>query len=200
MIKSVSNFITGYLRKNNASLSLTDLMKIDYAIQMILGDLAKLIIISLIFISLNQFSLFLFSYVILFSTRPIAGGIHSKTFVGCLTSSILHFLIVVIFSVLFPKLSTYYYVIFFIISLVIIGLYAPCVNTNRPIKNKAKLKVLSLISFTFWMIIFFQIQDTKISNCILMSTFLQIIQLIILYIKGVVSNGKVHKLSSSHLT
>lgn len=194
MIKSVSTFITEYLHKNNSSLSLTDLMKIDYAIQMILGDLAKLIIISLIFIGLNQFPLFLFSYAILFSTRPLAGGIHCKGFVGCLSSSILHFVIVLIFSLSFPRLINNYYVTFFIIALIIIWKYAPCVNIKKPIRNKIRLKILSLISFTFWIIIFFNLSDLKMSNCILVSVLIQIAQLIILNIKGVVSNAKFYKL------
>lgn len=200
MIKSISTFMTEYLRKNNSSLSLTDLMKIDYAIQMILGDLAKLTIISLIFILLNQFPLFLFSYAILFSTRPLAGGIHCKSFIGCLSSSLLHFIIVLMFSILIPKLNNYYYVVFFIISLIIIWRYAPCVNTKKPIKNKIRLKILSLISFTFWIIIFFNLSDTKMSNCILVSTLIQIVQLIILNIKGVVSNAKIYKPFFSHST
>lgn len=200
MIKSISTTITEYLGKNNSSLSLTDLMKIDYAIQMILGDLAKLTIISLIFLLLNQFPLFLFSYAILFSTRPLAGGIHCKSFIGCLSSSLLHFVTVLIFSILLPKLNNYYYVVFFIISLIVIWRYAPCVNTKKPIKNKIKLKILSLISFTFWIIIFFNLSDIKMSNCILVSTLLQIVQLIILNIKGVVSNAKIYKLFFNHLT
>jgi accessory gene regulator B len=200
MIKSVSNFITEYLRKNNASLSLTDLMKIDYAIQMILGDLAKLIIISLMFVCLKQLPLFLFSYIILFSTRPLAGGIHCKTFWGCLAFSAMHFVIILIFSTLLPKLNTYFYVTFFIVSLVIIERYAPCANTKKPIKNKRILKILSLISFTFWIIIFFKLSNIKMCNCILTSTLIQIVQLIILNIKGDVSNAKIYKLFFRHAT
>lgn len=200
MIKSISTIVTEYLGKKNSSLSLTDLMKIDYAIQMILGDLAKLTIISLIFILLNQFPLFLFSYAILFSTRPLAGGIHCKSFIGCLSSSLLHFVIVLIFSILLPRLNTNYYVTFFIISLIIIWRYAPCINTKKPIKNKVRLKILSLIAFTFWIIIFFNLSDVKMSNCILASILLQIVQLIILNIKGVVSNAKIYKLFVSHIT
>lgn len=200
MIRLISTKITEYLRKKNSSLSLTDLMKIDYAIQMILGDLAKLIIISLIFILLNQFPLFLFSYAILFSTRPLAGGIHCKSFLGCLSSSLLHFIIVLVFSILLPKLNNCYYVVFFIISLIIIWIYAPCTNTKKPIRNKIKLKILSLISFTFWIIIFFNLSNIKMSNCILVSTLIQISQLIILNIKGVVSNGKINKLFFKHTT
>ncbi|MDR3595864.1 accessory gene regulator B family protein [Clostridium sp.] len=200
MIKSVSNSITEYLRKNNSSLSLTDLMKIDYAIQMILGDLAKLIIISLMFVCLNQLPLFLFSYIILFSTRPLAGGIHCKTFWRCLAFSVMHFAIILISSILLPKFNTYFYVTFFIVSLVIIERYAPCANTKKPIKNKRLLKILSLISFTFWIIIFFTLSNIKMCNCILASTLIQIVQLIILNIKGDVSNAKIYKLFFRHAT
>lgn len=50
MIKLASTFITGYLEKNNSSLIKTDLLKIQYTLEVILGDLAKLIILLIIFL------------------------------------------------------------------------------------------------------------------------------------------------------
>lgn len=200
MIKSFSTFLTEYLRSNNSSLSLTDLMKIDYAIQMLLGDIIKLLIISLLFLSLGQFTLFLFSYIIIFSTRPLAGGLHCKTFWSCLIVSTLCFSSVVLFSILCPALSNLVYIVFFIISTAIIWEYAPSVNSKIQIKNKKKLKVYTLMSFIFWIILFFILQNIKLCNCILAVTFLQIVQLIIINKKGVVLNAKICKHIINHTT
>lgn len=106
----------------------------------------------------------------------------------------MHFLIILSLSTLSPRLNTYFYIIFYIISFSIVLIYAPCLNEKRPIKNKKILKVLSLISFTFWHILFFTLRNTQLCNCIFLSMLIQIIQLIIINVKGVVSNAKITKL------
>lgn len=193
MIKLLSELITEYLNKNNNALTEKDLLKIRYSLQVILGDLSKLIIIFLTFFCLKQVPLFFLSFVVMNSTRPLMGGIHCKTFTSCLICSIMYFLIIVLLSILFPKLNIYFCIIFFIISFIIILIYAPCHNEKRPIKNKNILKILSLTSLIFWCILFFTLRNTQICNCIFLSILMQIIQLIIVNLKGVVSNAKITK-------
>ena len=200
MIESVSSFITDYLSKNNSSLNETDLLKINYTLQVILGSLTKLAIIFFIFLYLNQLPLFFLSFVILNSTRPLAGGLHCETFMSCLIVSIIYFISVTLFSTLSPKFNIYFYIIFFIISFIIILRYAPCPNEKRPTKNKEKLKVLSLISLAFWTMLFFKLPNIQICNCIFISIFFQIIQLIIFNMKGVVFNAKIYKHFFSSIT
>ncbi len=200
MIKSISTMITEYLGKKNSSLTNTDLLKINYTLQVVLGDSSKLIIIFLIFLYLHQLPLFFLSFVILNSTRPLMGGLHCKTYTGCLIVSILYFISVMIFSIFAPKFSMYFYTIFFVISFIITARYAPCPNEKRPIKNKEKLKILSLISITLWMIFFFYFTNIQISNCIFVSIFFQVTQLVIYNVKGVVSNAKINKHLFSHTT
>lgn len=192
MLKSISILITNYLAKNNNSLTKNDLLKIQYSLQVILGNLTKSIIIFTMFLCLKQVPLFLLSFVILNSTRPLMGGIHCKSFNSCLICTIMYFLILLVFSILSPKLNLYFYIAFFIISLIITLAYAPCPNEKRPIKNKKILKILSLISFIFWSILFFTVKNTQVCNCIFLSLFMQIIQLIIINLKGVVFYEKIH--------
>ena len=194
MIKSLSTFITECLRKNNNSLTEKDFLKIQYSLQVILGDLIKSIIIFLIFLFLKQLPLFFLIFIILNSTRPLMGGIHCKTFNSCLIFGISYFIVIMLFSTLSPKLNTCFYIIFFIISFIITLAYAPCRNEKRPIKNKKILKILSLISLTFWCMLFFMLRNTQLCNCIFLSLLIQIIQLIIVNMKGVVSNAKITKL------
>lgn len=198
MVKSISNLLSDYLWKNNNSLTKNDLLKIQYSLQVILGDLTKFIIIFSIFFFLNKLPLFFLSFVILNSTRTIMGGIHCKTFNSCLICSIIYFLAIMLFSTLSSKLDMYLYIAFFIISFIITLVYAPCPNEKRPIKNKKILKILSLISLTFWCILFFTLRNTQICNCIFLSLLLQIIQMIIINFKGVVSNEKIHNIFFSN--
>lgn len=199
MLKLICHFLTEYIGANNKSLTKNDLLKIYYSLQVILGDLSKFIIIFLIFLYLNQLPLFLLSFVILNSTRPLIGGLHCKTFMSCLIFSIIYFLMIVLFSTICPKLNNYFYIIFFIIAFILILKYSPCLNKKRPIKNKKILKILSLISLTFWCTLFFILRNVQICNCIFLSVLIQIIELIIINLKGGVYNAKIHKLFFSFI-
>lgn len=179
MIKTLSNLISEYLRKNNSSLTKNDLLKIQYSLQVVLGDLTKLAILFLIFLILNEIPLFFLIFVILISTRPLLGGIHCKTYSSCLIVSIMYFIVILLFSNLSGKFNINFYIVFFIISFIITLVYAPCKNEKRPIKNRVILKILSLISLTFWGILFFKLSNIQICNCIFVSIFLQIVQVII---------------------
>lgn len=193
MIKLISNSISEYFGKNNSNLSEKDLLKINYSLQVIMGDISKLIIIFLIFLSIGQLPLFFLSSVFLISTRPLAGGIHCKTYFSCLVCSILYFSVVILYTLLAPKFNVIFYIIFAIVSLMLTALYAPCPNEKRPVKNKTTLKILSLISLIFWFILFFKLSNIQFCNCIFAGIFLQVVQIIYFNIKGVVSNGKIYK-------
>ncbi|AGX41593.1 putative AgrB-like protein [Clostridium saccharobutylicum] len=200
MIKSFSTLICKHLKKNNSSLTKTDLLKMQYTLEVILGDISKLSLIFIIFLFFNEIPLFFLIFVILISTRTLGGGIHCKTYTSCLIVSTIYFLSILLFSKSAIQLNINFYIVFFIISFIITLTYAPCKNEKRPIKNKTTLKILSLISLTFWSILFFKLSDSKIYNCIFLSILIQIIQLIIVNIKGVVRNAKIYKYFFSHTT
>lgn len=193
MIKSLATFITGFLSRNNPSLNEKDILKIKYTLEVILGDLSKFIIIFLIFLILNEIPLFLMTFIILNSTRPLAGGLHCKTYGSCLLVSLMYFITLLLFSNLSPHFYTSFYVAFFILSFIIVLIFAPCRNEKRPVKNKTTLKILSLISLTFWCILFFTLSNLKICNCIFASIFFQISQIIIINIKGGSFYDKINK-------
>lgn len=198
MIKQLSTIISKYLEENNNSLNKKDVLKIQYTLEVILGDLTKFIIIFLIFLLLKELPLFLFSFIILNSTRPLLGGIHCKTYYGCLVCSLLYFIIVLIFTKFAPLLNINLYIILFLIFFITTLIFAPCRNEKRPVKNKATLKILSLISLTLWSILFFKQSNLQICNCIFVNILFQIIQVIIINTKGVVINAKIYKFFFSH--
>lgn len=199
MIKRLSTIISGYLEDKNSSLSKKDVLKIQYTLEAILSDLSKFIIIFLIFLLLKEVSLFFLAFVILNSTRPLLGGIHCKTYYGCLIWSLLYFMTILLFTKLSPELNISFYIVFFIMSFIITLIFAPCPNEKRPVKNKATLKTLSLISLTFW-IIFFSVSTLQIRNCIVISVLLQIIQVIIINTKGAIFNAEHNKTFFKHIT
>lgn len=180
MIKLISATITEYLGKNNELLTKTDLLRIDYSLQAITGELFKLIILLLIFSNLKQLPLFLLCFIILITTRTLIGGFHCKRFASCLIITIIYFLLIIVLSISLPFLNKYAYIISYVVSFIIIFIYAPCHNAKRPIKNKKRLKILSLTSITLWYIFVFTLKNSQVSNCIFLSILIQTIQLIII--------------------
>lgn len=193
MIKSLSIKISQYLGEKNSSLTKNDVLKIQYTLEVLVGDFSKLLIIFLLFFVFHELKLFFLIYGILITTRSFLGGIHCKTFNSCLTFSIVYFTVILLFSNFVPYLNTIFYIVSFIFFFIIALAYAPCPNEKRPIKNKGTLKILSLISLGLWSILFFKLSNVQICNCIFVSLFFQISQVLYINLKGVVFNGKIYK-------
>ena len=69
MITIISSTICKILLKYNNTLTNTDLLKINYVINVILNDILKLLIVGIIFTILDKTSLFILSLNILISLR-----------------------------------------------------------------------------------------------------------------------------------
>lgn len=184
MIKLLSNIIVKKLKEKNDLLQESDLLKMNYTLQVILGDITKFIILIFIFSLIGKLKLFIIIYLVFISLRLLAGGRHCKNYITCLTATILHFLFITLLSELVPKINETIYLEVYIMSFIIMLIYAPCPNINRPIKNKKILKILSMIVLIFWIIVFEIIPDIYIRNCIFFSVIAQSIQIITMSKKG----------------
>lgn len=200
MIKSLSTKISQYLEGKNSSLSKKDILKIQYALEVLIGDFSKLLIIFLIFFILHELKLFFLIYCILITTRSFMGGVHCKTYNSCLVWSTIYFIGIMLYSSLTPYFNIKFYIASIIIFFIITLLYAPCPNEKRPSKHNGILKILSLISLSFWSILFFKIPNIQICNCIFISLFLVISQITYINFKGVVFNAKIYKYFFSRIT
>ena len=179
MIKTLSDILVKKLKKKNDLLTEKDLLKINYSLQVIIGDITKFIILICIFLYLKRLKLFIISFLVFISLRLLAGGRHYRTYIVCLLATIFYFLFIIVLSGLFPKINEINYLVVYIMSFIIMLIYAPCSNIKRPIKNKKILKIISLIVLIFWIIIFDIIPDVSIRNCIFFSIISQSIQLLL---------------------
>lgn len=200
MIQSLSIKISQYLGEKNSSLTKKDILKIQYALEVVVGDLSKLLIIFLIFSMLHELKLFFLIYGILITTRSFMGGVHCKTYNSCLIWSTIYFIVIMLYSKLIPYFNIKFYIVSVMIFFIITLLYAPCPNEKRPSKHNGILKILSLISLSFWSILLFKISNIQICNCIFISLLLVIAQVIYINFKGVVFNAKIYKHFFSRIT
>ncbi|MDF2504700.1 accessory gene regulator B family protein [Clostridium sp.] len=184
MINRCALKITEYIKHNSDINNSDDIDKINYALQVILGELIKIIILILVFSILGRLNYFLFSMTILISIRVFVGGYHCKTTLKCLLSSILLFLITSWIVPAFSNVNTLVYYGISILSILIVILYAPFPNVKRPIKIKKRrynLKLISIFSILTWIcILLFKINGTSYLNCGFSTIALEVIQIILL--------------------
>lgn len=182
MLNKLTLQITNYIKENSNIENDDDLDRINYSLQAILGDMLKFIILNAMFLSLGKIHYFLFSILILFSTRIFLGGYHCRTFMNCLFSSLIIFIITSLIGPIIPKLNNYVYYAISVISILITIAYAPFPNIKRPIKDKKRrriLKLISVFSIIIWTsLLCFQINYIGYLNCGFLTIVLEIIQVI----------------------
>ncbi len=185
MINKLAYTLTCYIRNNSDFTNTDDLEKINYAIETILNEVFKIVLLLILFSTLGKLKYFSFSMIILFSTRIFSGGLHSKTFVGCLFWTTLFFIATSMFAPLLPILNIgiYYLISFF--NLFVIMVKSPYPNPYRTIKSKKRkrsLKLLAIFFSIFWTIILlFFTSDISYLNCGIFTILIQSLQL--LYVK-----------------
>ncbi|AKN34160.1 hypothetical protein Ccar_11850 [Clostridium carboxidivorans P7] len=182
MIESISNIIGNYII-SNCSIDESNKENVIYALEAILGELFKIIVLLLIFLILHKSKFFIFSLLILISIRIFSGGIHLKTFNQCLLFSAFVFILTALISPSIPKMNSGIYYGIAIFDILSISIKSPCPNKKRPIKNFNRfiyLKILSIFFTILWIwTLFFYITDDSLFNCGLATITVQSIQLVL---------------------
>lgn len=185
VINRLAYTLINYIRSNSDFTNSDDLDKINYAIETILNEAFKILILLILFSALGKLRYFNFSIIILLSIRIFSGGLHSKTFLGCLLWTTLFFTTTSIVAPIIPKVSIGIYYLISLFNLSVIITKSPYPNPNRPIKSKKRrqvLKILAIFFTIFWIIaLLFFTNDISYLNCGIFTILLQSLQL--LYIK-----------------
>lgn len=185
VINRLAYTLTNYIRSNSDFTNSDDLEKINYAIETILNEAFKIIILLILFSILGKLRYFNFSMIILLSIRIFSGGLHSKTFLGCLLWTTLFFTATSIVAPIIPKISIGIYYLISLFNLSVIITKSPYPNPYRPIKSKKRrqvLKILAVFFAMFWTIVLlFFTNDICYLNCGIFTILLQSLQL--LYVK-----------------
>ena len=155
----MSSFVTtiiSYYRKHSL-LSEEDLPYLDYAIRSICSELSKILILSVAFIFLRKYQLFLFSLLVLLSTRWFSGGLHAKTYLKCLLYSFLSLygLIVCALYIHFVPILLLGTASIFLLPFTLLRI--PLTPGFRPITDNQTIMILQALyaaSFCLWIIIF----------------------------------------------
>ena len=167
--------------ENEFNLSELDSVKLKYSLQLIIGNLSKLLILFFLFSVLGYRKDFIYSSLSLFTIRIFTGGLHFKTYAGCLMFSTFFFYISIFLKnniVLNYSIVT----ILFILSTLITITMAPVCGKSRPDYSYTKRMQFKItgISFIFihFLMYFFKSNNPYFINAI-WAMSLQCIQILV---------------------
>ena len=130
MIMSISSAICNHI-VNVVDMSADDREKMLYSLQNLIGEFSKILLMFLFFLPFNLHGYFLRAVLALAIIRMYTGGLHFKTYGGCLMFSLTFFsarILLTKFCVL-PQLG---YLLVGLIGLIVIGLISPITSKSRP--------------------------------------------------------------------
>ena len=152
---------------------------INYGLQLIIGEIPKLIIIITIAYILKVLDLSILVLILLLPYRTVSGGVHLQSHLGCIVATSVFYIGNAVLSKYIVLTKTVEYIITGIVwmfSMIMIKLYAPADTEEVPIlrkKERTTKKILSYIVMTLSLIASLIIKNTVISNLLLFGVLFQ---------------------------
>lgn len=172
--------------KNEFNLSKIESAKLKYSLEIIFNDLSKLLILFFFFSIVGKKSDFIYSAITLLLLRPFTGGLHFKTYYGCLFFTVVFFISCITFKNYFSINSLLIIFLLFIFLAAIILFFAPITSKSRPAYSDRKKQKFKLLSLIILFIHFFLFLFYKNNPYLMNSIWIMILQSIQLLIaKGV---------------
>ncbi len=180
MIDKICEYLTQQIRKQTPEMDDEKAEVIMYGLQLIIGEIPKIILLFAIAIILKIGWLVIFAYFTMLPYKIVAGGFHLKTHLGCtLGTLIVYFGNVLLSKAIIVEPQYIKYIIasvVWVFSITMISLYAPADTTNVPIlrkKERRQKKILAYIFATVTLIISIILQDSTLSNILLFNVAIE---------------------------
>lgn len=155
--------------------------KVKYMIDLLLGEISKLLIMLLLFSVAGYGKPFIQLFLCLSITRIFIGGLHFKTYKGCLFFSIFYCTSAILLSEV-CTITTWNFLILILFNALTILTFAPMQSATRPSASKrkiAKCRRNGCFFLLFIVIIFLANKNNPLTNIAIWVVTLQSIQLII---------------------
>lgn len=181
MIDKICMFLTNQIRKEMPEIDDEKAEVINYGLQNIIGEIPKIFIMLGIAYILGVFHLALFTFIALFPYKGASGGVHLKTHIGCTVVTTLFYCVIPFVAQQFVLQDITKYIIVgcvWIFGMIMIKLYAPADTEDVPIlqkKVRRKKQIVSYITFTIGLLVACIINDSTISNILILANLFQTI-------------------------
>ena len=179
MIDKFCEYLTNKIRTKMPEVDDEKAEVIQYGIQLIVGEIPKLILMLLISIVFNVFWYTLAAFVLILPYKVTSGGVHLKTHIGCFVMTNLVYCGNAILSskIILPlEVKILFVIINAILGIIFITKYAPADTVNMTILRKKERKIKQILSYIFLTInlmIALFIPNTTISNILLFGSLIQ---------------------------
>ena len=179
MVETICNKLTSRIRKEMPDINDERAEVINYGLQLIIGEIPKLIIIITIAYILKVLDLSILVLILLLPYRTVSGGVHLQSHLGCIVATSVFYIGNAVLSKYIVLTKTVEYIITGIVwmfSMIMIKLYAPADTEVVPIlrkKERTTKKILSYIVMTLSLIASLIIKNTVISNLLLFGVLFQ---------------------------
>lgn len=181
MINKICESLLKKIRKEMPDIDDERAEIILYGLQLIVGEVPKIILLFAVAIVLKIGWLVIFAYATMLPYKIVAGGFHLKTNLGCMIGTFVVYFGNVLISkyiVLFTETKYLLTLFTLIFSIIMICLYAPADTINLPIlrqKERKTKKVLSYILAIITLIASLLIQNSTLSNILLFNVLIETI-------------------------
>ena len=180
MINQICESLTNRIRQEMPEIDDEKAEVIRYGLELIIGEIPKIVLLFVIAIILKIGWLVVFAYFTMLPYKIVAGGFHLKTNIGCTIGT----LTIYYGNVLISKYITWtpiymkyiMILVIFIFSIIMISLYAPADTVNLPIltkKERKTKKILSYIFATITLVASIVIKDNTLSNILLLTVIVE---------------------------
>ena len=183
MIDKICNFLTNKIRNKNSDIDDERAEVINYGVHLIVGEIPKTFVFIAIAAILGILKEFFITVLVIFPYRAFSGGFHLKTHLGCIVGTSLMYCGIPFISkfIVLSNISKYIITgLVWIFGLIMCKLYAPADTENVPILKKKTRKtkqILSYITLTTTLIIGIFMQNTIVSNIIILGMLVQSIMI-----------------------
>ncbi len=182
MIEKICNNLTKKIRKEMPDIGDERAEIINYGLQLVIGEIPKIILLILISWALGVLKLTLLALVLILPYRTVSGGVHLKTHIGCIIATTIMYTGNAFLSqyLIWSNNFIKYVTVFLIwgISMIMIKKYAPADTQDVPILRKKERKIKKILSFIFMtltLIIALTIRNNIISNLLIIGVAFQTI-------------------------
>lgn len=180
MIEKICESLTKKIQEQMPEVDNERAEVIKYGLEIIIGEIPKLILLVVVAIILKIGWLVVFAYLTMLPYKVMAGGFHLKTNIGCLIGTFTVYygnVLISKYMVIEPIYLKYIIIIAtWIFSIIMISLYAPADTINLPIlrkKERKTKKILSYIFATIMLIGSLVIKNNTIANILLINVIVE---------------------------
>lgn len=183
MIDKICTFLTNKIRKEMPEIDDEKAEVIYYGLQNIVGEIPKVFIMLGVAFILGIFKWALFTFIVFLPYRGASGGLHLKTHIGCIISTIAFYCGIPFIAKFFVLSQVMKYILIpliWIFGIIMIRLYAPADTEDVPIlaiKDRRKKQIASYITFSIGLIVAMFIQNSIIGNILVLGSLIQTISI-----------------------